>query len=108
MSPSRRLLHVRVNGVGAKCALAVSNGFGDSYGMPNLAHDCCADKSTPSGNSYLASAESGAASAAASPPAAGLNYAAYSDDDPNLDDEARGDSDVEGDEVDIHSEEALL
>ena len=102
MAPSRRLQHGRVHPSSARRAL---NGSG-TYETPNNGQN----RQGGSARSSV-STTSGDETAAPSPPPSPSNYSEYvpfSEEDPNLDaDEAAGDSNVEGEEIDAHASKAI-
>ena len=103
MSPNRRIQRRREHAGGPRRSLAESG----AYDTPNNGQNRRGSLSTSS-SADGATADDDDTPLSPSTPNY-FNYAPFSEQDPNLDgDEAGGDSDVEGEEIDEHADAALL
>ena len=103
MMPPRHIQCHREHAGSARRSLAGSGAFK----MPSGGQNWQGSSSTSSSTDDGATADDESSPAPPSPSEC-FNFSAYSDQDPNLDaDEAGGDSNVEGEEINEHSEAAL-
>ena len=103
MTPPRRIQHRREHPRGTRRSLEAS----DAFGTPNNGQNRPSSASRSGSSGTATSGTSGLTGDPPTPPSPSnyFNYAPYSEEDPNLDaDEATGDSDVEGEESELHAE----